>query len=63
MTREYRMPLVVLAKILKKRGVKQLICHAQGCSGVIHASDWVVSAGYDGNRKYYQKKCFDALLQ
>jgi len=49
-------PLCVLAKILKKRGVKELVCHAPNCNEVIHAEDWVVSTGYDGNPEVLAEK-------
>jgi len=62
MTHEYFMPATTLGKLLKSRGLKELICNSRLCNDPIEVDQRVVSTGWDGCRKIWHKKCYYETL-
>jgi len=62
MTREYQMPASTLGKLLKSRGLKELICQSRLCDKPIEVDQTVVSTGWDGSRKIWHKQCYEKTL-
>jgi len=56
------MPATTLGKLLKSRGLKQLICNSRLCDKPIEVDQHVVSTGWDGGVKVWHKRCYDKTL-
>lgn len=56
------MPKSTLGKLLKSRGLKELICNSRLCDKPIEVKDSVVSTGWDGRRKIWHKRCYYETL-